>query len=108
LVECNSPTAAQQIQDWLALATATDPPDPAALAVSNNFTGITHFCNNTVTVTFSAVDHCDNLGTATSTITIVDTEDPVWTTAAGSLDRNLECNDAARFGSSTVTCPCCD
>jgi hypothetical protein len=54
----------------------------------------------TLTVTWTATDACGNVGTATSTITVVpDTEDPIVTAPAGIT---LDCGDI-----SETTDPCC-
>jgi hypothetical protein len=74
-LSCGDPANAQLIQDWLALAYAIDDHTPD-LVVLNDYTGIAEFCNSLVTVTFWAIDSCDNIGTATSTITIIDTLPP--------------------------------
>ncbi len=48
------------------------------------------------TNTWIVTDACGNISAVyTQVITITDTQAPAWTTAAGSLDRNLSCSDAA-------------
>jgi hypothetical protein len=97
VITCNDPAAAQQIQDWLALATAeyTDASGNIVEAeVTHDFTGIDMACGEVITVTFSAVDQCVNENTAQSTITVEDNTAPIWVTAPGDLDRTVECSDA--------------
>lgn len=76
-IECNAPTAAQDIQDWLSTATATDD-DGTVLPVTNNFIGITHACGTVLPVIFTAEDDCHNIGTATANIHITDVVPPVF------------------------------
>jgi hypothetical protein len=45
------------------------------------------------------------VATASSTITINDTQVPVWATALGSLDRTLECSDAAGLTAAQALAP---
>jgi hypothetical protein len=50
----------------------------------------------TYTNTWTVKDDCGNTSAVfTQVITIQDTQAPTWTTAAGSLNRTLECSDAA-------------
>jgi hypothetical protein len=51
-------------------------------------------CGTVLPVTFSAADHCGNVGTATANIRIIDTQAPTWLTAAGALNRTVDCSDA--------------
>ncbi|WP_172594388.1 HYR domain-containing protein [Mariniphaga sediminis] len=94
-IQCNDPAAAQQIQDWLATATAEDDfGNP--LDVTNDYNGITHACGTVLPVVFSAVDICGNIGTDTAYIHVTDVTPPVITTDAsdGSSDcSTLDPND---------------
>lgn len=74
-LECGDPLNQQLIIDWLALAYAIDDHTPD-LYVENNFNGISEFCNSVVEVLFWATDSCENTGTATASITILDTQPP--------------------------------
>jgi len=104
VVECSDPGAAQLIVNWLAAATASD--GAVSIPVTNNYAGVTMACNQPpVTVTFTAVDQCGNPSTATSTITVVDTQVPTWTTAAGNLDRSVSCSDAAGLATAQGLAP---
>ena len=70
-IQCNDPAAAQQIQDWLATATAEDDfGNP--LNVTNDYNGITHACGTVLPVVFSAADICGNIGTDTAYIYVTD------------------------------------
>ena len=80
ILACADPNNPQLIQDWLATAWAEDldgnPPNPY---VYHDYTGISEFCNSVVTVTFTAEDFCENIGTATCVIKIVDNQPPTIT-----------------------------
>ena len=50
----------------------------------------------TYTNTWTVTDDCNNVSAVfTQVITIIDTQAPTWTTAAGALNRTLQCSDAA-------------
>ena len=116
-IECNDPTAPQQIQDWLATATAEND-DGTPLPVSNNYTGITMECGNILPVEFSATDICGNTGTATRNINVIDVTSPVIdpeATDASSDCSTLNPNDdpgfiawLANHGGATATDECDD
>jgi hypothetical protein len=74
--ETSDPTI--QILDWLASATATDNCDTdPELTYDFDFTTLDVCVGGTITVTWTAVDHCNNSSTKTSTITVIpDTFDP--------------------------------
>lgn len=91
-LECNDSGNYQAIQNWLSMATVTD--EHPLLYFEHDYEGITEGCNITLTVTWKAEDDCNNIGYATSTITIIDTQAPTWTTTPGSLDQTVECSDA--------------
>lgn len=78
-VECNTTggvsTSDPAIQGWLASAGASDDVD-GAVPVSNDLVAGTCAVGATKTVTFSATDSAGNTGSATSTITVVDTVAP--------------------------------
>ena len=68
-----------QIATWLASATAADACDQD-ITVTNNFEGYTQSCGNVITVTFYAMDDCENAAEpCTSTITFIDETAPVIT-----------------------------
>ncbi len=95
-VECSTtggtPTSNAAIQAWLASATANDNVD-GALTPSNDLVNGLCAVGTTKTVTFSATDAAGNTGSATSTITVVDTTDPTVSCPAGtsaSADGNCQ------------------
>jgi HYR domain len=50
----------------------------------------------TYTNTWTVTDDCGNVSAVfTQVITIIDTQAPTWTTAVGSLNRTVQCSDAA-------------
>ena len=78
-IKCNCNGAAQIIQDWLALATASYVAADSSIVEftpSNDYAGITMTCGEVVTVSFTAFDQCSNDSTLTSTITVTDTIPP--------------------------------
>ena len=83
IVECSSlggtPTSAQQIQDWLASASAEDIVD-GPVSVTNDLAPGLCAVGVTKTVNFSATDAAGNPpGTASSSITVIDTLGPTAT-----------------------------
>jgi gliding motility-associated-like protein len=52
-------------------------------------------CGSELTVTFSATDACENTGTATAKIKVIDTANPVVTAPAADLE--LECDQSADY-----------
>ncbi|WP_073000760.1 HYR domain-containing protein [Mariniphaga anaerophila] len=121
VIICNDPSAPQQIQDWLAQASAeyTDPAGNIVPAdITHDFSGIDMICGEQVTVTFSAEDQCVNVNTAQSTITVADDVAPTWVTTAA--DGNSECSSSnpdddpgyqdwlANHGGATATDNCDD
>ena len=60
----------------------------------------------TYTNTWTVTDACGNIsGIYTQVITIIDTEAPVWTTPANSLDRTVQCSDAAGLADAQALFP---
>ena len=51
-------------------------------------------CPIVVSRTWTVTDAAGNVASCTQTITIDDTKAPTWTTIDGTLDREVECNDA--------------
>jgi hypothetical protein len=95
-IECNDPAAPQLITNWLQTASATytnAQGNVVTFVPDNNFTGISMHCNNVLTIIFSALDHCSNENSITSTITVRDTKSPIWMTNPGALDRTVECGN---------------
>jgi hypothetical protein len=78
-VECNTTGGVLStdpgIQAWLSSASAVDNID-GSLSVSHDLTAGLCAVGTTKTVTFSATDAAGNIGSATSTITVVDTTAP--------------------------------
>ncbi|WP_235295608.1 SprB repeat-containing protein, partial [Portibacter lacus] len=75
-LECDGAGNVDEINAWLALATASDVcGDPV---ITNDFTGVTGPCEGTgtVTVTWTAADECGNFITCSAVLTILDTTDP--------------------------------
>ena len=106
VLQCNDPLAAQKITNWLNSATASYTAADGTTNTfipTNNYTGIVMACGTVLPVLFSAVDQCSNTTTMSSTITVIDTSTPTWTTIAGSLDRTVECSDAAGLAAATLT-----
>ena len=96
--ETTDPSAT--ISNWLESATATDNCDTdPELTYNFDATTLDVCVGGTLTVTWTSTDACGNVGTATSTITVVpDTEDPIVTAPAGIT---LDCGDI-----SETTDPC--
>jgi len=103
-LECNDPQNAQLIIDWLATAYAEDDHN-VIIRFEHDFTSITQSCNSVLTVTFTAEDECNNIGTGTAIIRINDTQIPTWNTAGGALDRTVECSDAAALAAAQALAP---
>lgn len=60
----------------------------------------------TYTNTWTVTDECGNISaTYTQVITIIDSIAPTWTTVAGSLDRRLQCSDAAGLTAAQALVP---
>ncbi len=93
-VECGDPNFDAIVTNWLDNATANDLCDEG-VEVTNNYTNsFTGGCGSTGTrtVTFTANDHCGNMATCQATITVVDTEDPVFLMKP--QDITVECDGA--------------
>ncbi|PLX28536.1 MAG: hypothetical protein C0600_09620, partial [Ignavibacteria bacterium] len=88
-MECYDASA---VQTWASNATALDNCD-GSVSVSANWTPPPDNCNQTVTVTFTAVDNCGNIGTATKDFLVDDNTPPVITVP--STSPTMECYDAA-------------
>ena len=56
--------------------------------------------------TWTVTDDCGNTSSVyTQTITIIDTTPPIWLTVIGTLDRTLECSDAAGIAAAQALFP---
>ncbi len=62
-------------------------------------------CPITIQRTYTITDACGNTATTMQAITIDDTQAPTWTTAAGSLDRTVQCSDAAALATAEALLP---
>lgn len=75
--------------------TVTDNCDPGVtVTYTETINTVTGGCGEIVR-TWSSTDYCGNTVTETQTITVEDTEPPVWLTLPGALDVTLQCNDIA-------------
>jgi hypothetical protein len=106
-VECSDATALAAAQ---ALApTASDLCDPSTLTIQKTTgTFVAGSCPQagTYTNTWIAKDLCDNVSAVyTQVITITDMTAPVWTTAPGSLNRNVDCDDFAALAAAQALLP---
>jgi hypothetical protein len=60
----------------------------------------------TFTNTWTVTDDCGNVSAVfTQVITIIDNTAPTWTTMAGSLNRTIQCNDAAALAAAQALFP---
>jgi hypothetical protein len=99
--ECfdQAPVAVNTITKYLALTGAsatdncTDATELTVTSVDNVIDGSS--CSGVIERTYTIADACGNTATAVQVITISDNVAPQWTTAAGDLDRTLECSDNA-------------
>ncbi len=88
----NTASPAAIIDDFLASATATDNCSEEIIITHDlDLTGLNVCDASVITVTFTATDECGNIGTSTSTITVIeDTEVPVLIVPAPII---LDCAD---------------
>jgi len=91
-LECANPDNDQLILEWLESATATDEFDCSDVTITHDYPGgLPGACGAPViTVTFTATDDCDNLITCTSTITMMDTQAPVWLNCPADMTVNVD------------------
>ncbi|MCB9333928.1 MAG: HYR domain-containing protein [Lewinellaceae bacterium] len=95
-LECGNPDNAGRIDVWLTLATAQDACGDATVSHNYSPTAFSDGCGETgdQTVTFQAVDECqNNAEPCTATISIVDNMPPTLT--CPQADLTLECGDPA-------------
>ena len=60
----------------------------------------------TITNTWTVRDDCNNLSAVfTQVITIIDNSAPTWTTGVGTLNRTVQCNDAAALNAAQALFP---
>src|SRR4030065_734855 len=80
--ECSSTTLTADITAWLNGVSATDN-CAETITITNDYNAASlpaSGCAPAITITFIAADECGNTAQTTSTITIVDTTDPVLNT----------------------------
>jgi gliding motility-associated-like protein len=58
-----------------------------------------------ITRTWTATDDSNNTTTASQTINVIDNVAPTWTSTAGSLDKTIECSDAAGLAAAQALAP---
>ena len=110
VLECGDAENPALISAWLATATATDGCDMPAL--TNDYTNLPTdlVCNGggSVTVTFTAVDACDNVTTCTAIITINDTTAPTFEMCPTDITLNADggCGSTPIFSSPIATDNC--
>ncbi|MBB4802426.1 gliding motility-associated-like protein [Flavobacterium nitrogenifigens] len=107
-VECNDAAALANAQALFPTATDSCDADVTNIVkVSGQFTASAGCTNaGTYTNTWTVKDDCGNTSdTFTQIITIQDTTAPIWTTLAGSLDKTVECNDAAALANAQALLP---
>ena len=108
-LECDPATNADDIDAWLASATASD--TCGEVTISNDYEGLGGGCSDTTgsaMVTFTATDECDNESTCQATVTVVDTTPPEITCPE---DVTLECpvnTTPASTGTATGSDACGD
>ena len=62
-------------------------------------------CPQDMAVSLRVTDECSNSATCDATVTLNDVTAPTWTTAAGDLDRTVECSDAAGLSAAQALSP---
>ncbi|WP_142786216.1 gliding motility-associated C-terminal domain-containing protein [Changchengzhania lutea] len=107
-IECGVGDTQTALTAWLtsnAGATATD--NCGDVTWSNNYgADNTVQCNDgAITVTFTAVDACNNASTTTATYLIKDGTAPIISNTAGDLDTTLECSDADGIAAALALSP---
>jgi len=85
-------------------AEATDNCNGAVTITFEDDTTMSGICEVTVTRTFTATDACGNASTATSTMSIRDTEAPVASNVP--MDMTIDCDATPEFGMPTFTDNC--
>lgn len=63
-------------------------------------------CVITITQTWTAEDNCQNIATLSRTITVSDTDAPVWNEGVQNLTIEVTCNEQASFEAPTATDAC--
>ena len=96
-VECSDAAALTAAQGLSPVATDNCDVTLTPVKTAGLFTAGTCPQAGTYTNTWTVSDDCGNavLAVYTQTITVTDNTRPTWTTAAGTLDRTVECSDAA-------------
>ncbi|MCR4031324.1 MULTISPECIES: gliding motility-associated C-terminal domain-containing protein [Flavobacterium] len=107
-IECSDATALVNAQALF--PTASDSCDADVtniIKVSGQFVASATCANaGTYTNTWTVKDDCGNTSdTFTQVITIQDTTAPTWTTLVGSLDKTIECSDAAALANAQALFP---
>jgi hypothetical protein len=87
------------------VVTVTDNCDPTVSVIFNEtINTVVDGCGEIIR-TWSATDYCGNTVSDTQTITVEDTEAPVWLTAAGALDVTVQCSDTAGLATAQTLAP---
>ena len=106
-VQCNSAAGLTAAQLLFPVATDNCDADVTNI-VKTSGAFVAGLCPNsgTYTNTWIVTDACGNVSAVyTQLITIEDTQAPTWTTAAGSLNRNLSCSDAPGIAAAQALFP---
>ena len=96
---------ASLVAAWASTATATDDCG-GAIAVIPSYTAPATNCSQTVTVTFTASDACNNIGTASKTFSVNDNIAPVIIVPA--TDLSMTCFDASQVAAWAATASATD
>ena len=106
-VECSDAAALTAAQALAPVATDNCDVTLTPVKTSGLFAAGTCPQAGTYTNTWTVSDDCGNavLAVYTQTITVTDNTRPTWTTAAGNLDRTVECSDAAALTAAQALAP---
>jgi hypothetical protein len=85
---------------------ATDNCDQSLIPTKTSGPFVPGDCGGTYTNTWTVKDDCENVSAVyTQVITIQDTKAPTWSTAASSLNRTVECDDATGLAAAQALAP---